>query len=485
MEKYKEMCDGFTKFLLYHIVIMFTIVFSLMTATQNVEEKGIEEKVDSTKALKDISGVIPVIDDYIITGKYFREDEINTTDIPEKDTAAPNNFTQEQKQAAYIKQVALIGEIEKEIKRSFQFKLTFLGDVVIDMRYWMFFMPLIFILTLIYIFILDHRIRLVKQCSEEAPVKLIAQYPFRFLRAVLLSTELGLLILYLVLVITYFGYNADGFKSIVLKLFYLFLYYSVIYCIYFKHTLDREYLNSAPENNHVIKFLQKGFSFIKARLNALQRINPLLRVSTTQLLIFSSLFLVMSYSSCNDTAYNAKYNIHGYQLFSLTKLWEGYNTTVSFLLKYAYDTTVILSFLFLILYGNKLKSSSDQNKYTVRNGFFFVSLFILILFTVYFSNYNIFSGWGDIIITGMLFLHWYFMVGKKSSPNTFFPNAFIFLVVYLAPFLPALCRNIFLAFDRRNGWPFFYAGLFLFVFNLFSFYQPVKKSVLTQRNPDV
>jgi hypothetical protein len=224
--------------------------------------------------------------------------------------------------------------------------------------------------------------------------------------------------------------------------------------------------------------LQKGFSFIKARLNAIQKINPLIRVSTTQLLIFSTLFLIMSYSSCNDSSYDAKNNVYGYQLFSLTKLWEGFTPIVSFMLKYAYDMIVLVSFLFLILYGNRLKSLPDQKKYAARNGFFFVSLFILILFTVYFSNYNIISSWGDIVITFILFLHWYFMIFKKTGIKTFFPNAFIFLIVYLAPFLPALCRNIFLAFDRRNGWPFFYAGLFLFVFNLFSFYKQGKKDQL-------
>jgi hypothetical protein len=441
-----------------------------MSATKNVEEKTIENMVDSTKALSAISGGIPSIDDYIIEGKYFREDEINTSDTTVKDTVAADNFKPEQKQAARTKQVELIGKIESLVKQSFQFKLTFLGDVVIDMRYWMFFMPLIFILSLIYIFILDYRIRLVKKCSEEAPVKLMAQYPFRFLRAILLSTELGLLILYFVLVIIYFGYNEDGFKSIVLKLFYLFIYYSVVYCIYLKHLLDREYLNGRPENDHVINWLQKGFTFIKARLNAIKKINPLIRVSTAQLLIFSTLFLVMSYSSCTDSNYDAKYNVHGYQLFSLTKLWEGYTPIVSFMLKYAYDMTVLMSLLFLILYGNKLKSLPDHQKYAARNGFFFISLFILVLFTVYFSNYNIVSSWGDIVITLILFLHWYFMIFKKTATNAFFPNAFIFLIVYLAPFLPALCRNIFLAFDRRNGWPFFYAGLLLFVFNLFSFY---------------
>lgn len=492
MDKLKEQCNSYIKFLLYHFVIMFTVVAALLSATEKIEGDKVQELVRQVIALKDTTGKIPYTDDYIINGRYF-EDEQNSEKVeqiePDEFIEPPDDstnrdtvaiVTEVKSQDPVKRQKDLVREIENEVKAPFQFTLSFLGNVTIDMRYWMFFMPLLFIVSLVYIFILDYKISIEKELLGHDKIPMREQYPFRFMRLLLLAAEGILFLLYLFLVFQFFKFTAENLRNLVYKLFILTTYYSLLYCFYVKYTLQFEAIGGRIQNNQLNRYFHRIYSYLLKTTQRIFLLTPKVRFSISQVFLLTTLFLVMSYSGCNEREQNPEDFIKGFELFTLERQWESrLNPFMGFVLKYSYNLILILSTVVTAIILFRKRNAAGGAGFIKTT--YFLSIFFFILFTVYFSNFNIISAWADFVVALLLYGHWYYMTGTKRNVNTSINNiqykSYYLLVLYLLPFLPFLMFNIIDVFELRNGWGPFYIGLWIYSFNLFGEYLTLSKRV--------
>lgn len=519
MEQFKSQCDAYIKFLSIHFVIVFTIVFSLISAILQIDNDEIKSKVNEIRSLISKSEELPHVNDYFIE-KMYMEDIRNTARESIKDTATISTTTIDTGKTIQIKNttaisdpVERINKIEKLVhdivtisNNAFKLKISFLGDITVDLRYWIFVLPLFLIFSAIYIFILDYKIILLKE-TQPGEIGENQKHPFNFLRNLFLVLEVFLVAAYVVVLVKFLNYGYMGFKNQILMVYFFFIYYSLIYCLFIKSKLKTDAYKGNPTPDFLGRMLtyfkKSGTEFlIFFRAN---RRHSLL-IGTTQVLLISTLFLSMSYQQCsesgsgnmkaqptvelNDTAANreiSKQNIQpkeensqvekrsdfikGYELMTTPKTWidvppgafQFYDQVNSYILKYSYIAVILIT-LFLSIYYFKKEIKKQDKRFSVSRLLFCISIIMVTYFSVYFGLVNV--AYIDILVSLIILLYWYFVTVKRIAKGNAENRQFKIistLVIYLFPFIIASFINCIVNSDELTGWIFFYIGLWFLI----------------------
>lgn len=527
MEQFKTQCDDYIKFLFIHLIIVFTIVFSLDTAIDKIDGEDIRDKISALNSLCHEAHYLPESDDYILEKMYLEE----IRDGMRADTISFNT-----RNAAAEK---IISEIEQVSSEAFKFKISFLGDVAVDLRYWVFVLPLFLIFSAIYIFILDYKIVLLKKANGDV-ISEHQKHPFNFLRNLLLVVQILLVVGYIWVLFRFLGFGTAAFRSSVKWMYFISVYYAFLYCRYIKNRLDKD----ALKEKYLPGPLDRLGGYIKklgaALLNSSQKkVRPAFFVGITQALLFSTLFLSMNYTSCGesqskteaiasivdsttnmpvefspadsskkttdimvdtvdknlkladtitqsgnidtlnyetnpieDTGNAGKEFVKGYELITTSRHWvdqEGQSfifgdVSGGRFLKYAYIAVMAIALLLFGFYRRKVKEKKTS---FISGSLYFMSIFLAIHFFVYFGNYNYANiGVINVIATILIFSHWYLVIartGLKKEEKTKWVETTGMLIVYLLPFLVSGMSACIAIFQKLNGWIFLYFGLIFLV----------------------
>ncbi len=509
--EFSKQTDYYIKFLIYHLAIIITIVFSLYGAVKKVEDEDVEKKVEEINSLRAISNTLPLyaINDNIIKGMYFEKESCTDNDtvlnnlysirltlsapvfpglakdsVQKKYLSDSVNKAIDDIKTAKDRQIKLLKEIDSLSANAFQLKLTFLGDAQVDLRIWVFFLPFIFLLSCIYIFILDYKILLLKKQALVSgnPLAIEMHYPFFFLRSLLLFVEIFLVTFYIYIILLFFNIQASSLKNYVLYAVLFFGYYGFVYCLYYAERIRMGTINAVDQI-----FLYRKLAVIWKRITvSLSKINPFTYLGTGQLLMIATLFLVMTYNGCDEKKkFSKDEQSKGYELITRSKvLWEVYTKNyvdqdkdcekTRDLYKNNNDLITLIQvsgalaykYLYLFLFLALLVSFSWywQKK---RKVLFKISSFIIIFsvftFTVYFGLYRLFEFPSySFPLSLVCMLYWYFSFYKRTEDPAFFGLKHLKgLIIFLFPLFILSVINIIKMNPHRNGWIYFYVSLWL------------------------
>lgn len=443
-ERFKEQADTYSKFILYHIIIIFTIVFSLYNGVTKIQGEDIMRKADSVKVLhKQVrTGFSVITNDWLIQSMYFSNDEVSSgfkidTSISQAEAAA--------------RQTRLVREIEDQYAQAFNFRLGFLGDVSVDLRVWIFILPVILFISLIYLFLLDLKMVLLKKTAavHGEAISLTEQYPFNFIRASALLIESGLLIAYSNILYTFLKYSDDYIRFLILKAYAFLIYIAVVYCLSVAYKLSKADGQDVAENLLLYRWGRAIWRFLSGRRGSVG-LYPML--GTGQALVLITLLLVMSTSTCDN-------HYTGYQIVTGQRKWEHLNSNMGNFYSLLYTATIAAALFAFCLYNYR---SQKKLVRLISNftGFYFK--LIAAIYTFYFG-----IGWpffdDESVYAGiLLFMGWYFLLYKKKKtperPGLFERSRF---VLYLSPLIILAIANCLKAFTDQNGWIFYYCGIWI------------------------
>lgn len=460
-KEFSDQSDFYIKFVIYHSVILFTIVFSLLSGVNSIENGSLHKKVDSAKGLEKISRVpsSSLIKDELLEQMYFKQEDSVYENRNSLNDDNKQTYTRIDSNAAYEQQVKILNEIENTYKEAFIIKLTFLGDVQVDLRTWMFFLPFFLLFSIIYIFILDYKVSLIKKKAHMSgfPIPLSVQYPYNYLRPVFIAGQILLIFIYTYVLIDFLQYSNEFLKSLIFKGYVLLLYYGLIYCCYVVESLHLDNgINVKLILNVLLKRAIKKITFV------LTKINPFICLRTGQALMFLTLFLVMSYDSCSsESKFNPKYALRGYELIITFKNWQSISSEVDgYFYKYLYVGSIVFTTLLIFVY---YKKSEIYNYRFVKWGKVYFTVATLV-YSIYFSFYDIFYEIYGIIFSSVFFMYWYYAFFSRIRRNwNSVLNQFVGYLLFLLPNFIFAIKNIIFNYLYQNGWIFFYIALYFII----------------------
>ena len=524
---FSKQSDSYIKFLIYHLAIIITIVFSLYSAVKKLEDEDVAKKVAEINSLRAITNTIPLdaIHDNIIKGMYFEKAPCDSSrsmllDLRNSLTAhktgdiATDSLNKIKSDSiakmivaidtAIAKQRTLLKEIEKTSSNAFQLRLTFLGDAQLDLRIWVFFLPFVFLLSCIYIFILDQKISILKRQATAlgTPVTVDFQYPFSFLRSLLLFAEIFLVGLYIYIIIIFFNVQDSSLKNYVLYAVLFFIYYGLVYALYFSERIR------AGTGEEITKFylFRKLAVVWKKKVSILSKLNPFAYLGLGQVFLVATLFLVMTYSGCDERSDFHRDDLKkGYQLIiephvQFDLFAENYNdpqnscdpARVNLYTAHMDSLPVILStfgavlnkYFYIVLVLTVLITFSwyrrRKKKILFRISSFFIVMSVFV-FTFYFGFYHLFKFPAysfPVSLLGMLY--WYFSFYKRNNDPAFFGiNHLKGLVIFLLPLMVLSLINTVRIYHHREGWIFLFLALWFLLLAVI-FLQDPEKAVIDQ-----
>jgi hypothetical protein len=246
------------------------------------------------------------------------------------------------------KQLADLKYIRDNIAKSFGMKLPFLGDTPLNFQYWIFAVPLLMILSLMYLIILRSKIGIIEKLSQGTNssnypddlrtgdgLTAYHQQPYQTFSKIFNYVELILWAIS-IYVFSYVLSNFHGFVSDIMKGAIISIYFALIYC--HKIVLD---LRRCSLNNPTHPILYRIWYAITRTFVKIFRYKtrqPLLIVGN--LFIMLTLILTMCDGGCrSESGQNQKYYLPDGRVFTeeqvaqkigLTKAIEGADLIVNY-----------------------------------------------------------------------------------------------------------------------------------------------------------
>jgi hypothetical protein len=454
-QKFSSLSETYIKFLVYHSIIIFTIVVTLLNAVNSVKNKGVHRKVDDVFDLAIENHILPIyaVHDTTIANLYFSD--LDTTKyrvLYSKDTLPP------QLRAIENDQIRKIQEIEDITDNAFLIKLSFLGDVTVDLRSWIYILPFIFLISCIYIFIQDYKISLIKRTASfnKSPVRLTDQYPFKFLRLCFLFFEFFLLIIYGFIIFRYFERASPSIFTTVVCAIVYFLYYGLIYCLF----IAKNMTNDFTDGRLSITFINRAINICRKIYGVISKRNPLSFFTLGQASVFITLFVALSWK-CNQT------DLKGYQLIvDKNSYWQDAHNLVGAFYKYLYLVALFASLAIFLYYKRELVNDLLRK---LKKSVALVLVALIIFFSMYFgvAFFDVLTDRVLIPSACLFFLFWmrnYYLKGdEKSILNK--RQVFI-IVVYLFPFIVVSVLIVLAFITELPGLILLYFGLWLLLLGI-------------------
>jgi hypothetical protein len=459
---YKTFSDSFIKFFLYRLIIVFTIVFTLLNAELKKVDVDINNKVERIKELQQTTGTLPRSDDMFIGAMFFDKGDIGNFGVPYIDSI---------KSAAFAEQEQLLKQVEQDTKRAYLMQLPFFNNTTVDLRYWIFLLPILYIFSTIFLYIITIQEIIIRKkvLLENADISTLVTYPNQYLKELFALLEIIMVGIYLYVFFEFIKYNDDAINTIVIRLYIFILYFSIIYALYVGEKMKKAELQNNYKPNVFFLYIKRAYAFL---IKAVQKLNPLLYLRTGIIFLGSTLFLIMSYSTCDDTerfhAENAK---KGYQLFTYKWKQELDSHYSGIFYECLYIVVLFIGFSLLLLNIKRIRHYFSA----IRSGTYFLILkwsvlAVCFLFTVYFGFYHLIFYDAFIIISVLLLLHWHYNFNNNffstAKGKVFATSSLASYIIYLLPFIFYGTINAIKQFRLRNGWVFFFAALWLFVIGI-------------------
>ncbi|HKR06619.1 MAG TPA: hypothetical protein VJY62_18435, partial [Bacteroidia bacterium] len=389
-----------------------------------------------------------------------------------------------------FQQEKLLKQLEQNSTNNFIYRIPFSDNASIDLRIWILILPLLYIFSEIYLFIIRCKLKILLQLAgkEKSDVAKkddtflinnitspFANYPFKYLISVFSVIEsLILTALFGSLLILILPSSLSFIELILIP--YLFV---IIYAIGYaqhvgikikKNIFEENYQQTAIENvfyklkNWIFKF----FNLVSSKIT----------IVSASLIIIGTLFLFVG-QGCNEENYLVKIKgikivespfSKGESFFITSELTIIYN--LFYILSLVFSTGSILFFIFTY----KKKENEITRSLTFKI-LFFVSGFLSVVFLFQItSRYFMDSDLYLVPIVLFLIVYWIIVFRQsllRSEPRDNFKSRVNRLIVYLLPFiLVALYFSVSL-FKRLPG-------LVLFVFGLLvcwiGYYEMVSKN---------
>jgi hypothetical protein len=219
---------------------------------------------------------------------------------------------------AHQKQQADLSYIQKNIAASFSMKLPFLGDTPLNFQYWIFVLPVVMILSLIYLVILRSKIGIIEQLSAQLnepggpddlrtgdALTAYHQQPYRTFSKIFDYLEVALWALFLY-IFSYVLINFHGFVGDILKGTAIAIYFALIYCQKIVFDLRRCSLHE-PRPPRLYRIWSVA-SRVLTRVFRYRSRRPVLIVGN--LFIALTLVLIMCFGGCrSESAIHQKFTL--------------------------------------------------------------------------------------------------------------------------------------------------------------------------------
>jgi hypothetical protein len=450
--------DSYIKFLFYHLIIIFTIVYSLLNAVNSRNGDEVREIAEEVRIEAKNYKVFPeyVIDDRQIKELYFDQLRIDSS---------IEFITSWKRQTVSSEQAVKLKKLEEKLKtvkdiidKTYKIKLSFLGDVFVDLRSWIYFLPVIFLISCIHIFICDYKIKMLKKyaLSHMFLLDFNCRYPFTFLRGIFLCFEVALVATYTFLLFQYFEPSQGNIKTFTICTYFSLIYYGAVYCLMVSKEISY-YINGSVEPSSVIRYLRKVKTLIST---VFAKWNTRYIFGTGKLLLLSTLFLPMS---CGQNT------TKGLELLTTKSLWL-HGIPDAYIYKYLYILSFIAGMLTVFFSGKfKLRYRCELNLITSYG-----VVVPLVFFTTYFSFYFIavtlsdidldFSENSHIYITGVIFwMLWVALFPKRARADVWNLDDLFTFIIFLLPLVFFSVTGCIIVINDMKlfGWLPFYCSLWL------------------------
>lgn len=489
-EIYAKLADSYLTFSLLRNFILISIVLTLYNSFRSDDFKQTMRDFEQVKSLGSQSLGIPITNNWVINNMskehgIFDEDKIkamlksraiqsherNDINPSEIDTLAINKIIHLQD--------SLLRKMDKQINTDFSLNVSFLGSSKVDIQYWIFLLPIIYLMALIHILILNKKIAIVKSflvnCEPEQKIEAFDNYPFVFLRKVLLMVEF-LAVCFFVYTYWYLLELIPGFSFQLLFLIGLSIYFSIVLYL----CIELKLLQSGGETGLFLHVVMRIYSFLRLCLSKLMwpKLTWRYNLSGT-FLIFSTLFLFMSQRGCNwedepqrkDFLHYKQGSWHktqipeeedsgpiaysGWELVKNfpDKVWEfgKDNVLLNRVIQVCYVLTIAnTSLLLLIVLSRVLRKTRVYTNAMIHYGFISTSLSYLIFSSYYLTQeFNLYF---RVAFTFMIVVGWLYLSFKHLRYSSLVDYKYV-LKLNLLFTLPSIF--IFVSFSVY----FIYAGL--------------------------
>ena len=185
----------------------------------------INNKVERIKELQQTTGTLPRSDDMFIGAMFFDKEDIGNFGVP---------YTDSIKSAAFAEQKQLLKQVEQDTKRAYLMQLPFFNNTTVDLRYWIFLLPILYIFSTIFLYIITIQEIIIRKkvILENADISTLVRYPNQYLKELFELLEIIMVGIYLYVFFEFIKYNDDTINTIVIRLYMFILYFSIIYALY-------------------------------------------------------------------------------------------------------------------------------------------------------------------------------------------------------------------------------------------------------------
>ncbi|HXB95727.1 MAG TPA: hypothetical protein VNU70_11225 [Puia sp.] len=453
LQDFKDLTDTYTKFMIYHAIVVFIIVFTLINGVWKIQGRDLSDRVRRAKgALRAChSEADRFTQDELLLNMYFSppEDKEGRPRRRENETDTVTYAGMDSVKAALAAKKC-IDSIDEIHVKAFSLRLNFFYDTVIDLRVWIFILPFIFFVSLVYAFILDFKITLVKRLaiSDQQPISIADQYPFRFLRRCLILVEALFLVIYTYLLTAFLKDAIGMILTYVYTGYFLLVYYSFVYCCNVAIKMSGAHAIEISDTLTIYRIAARCWKWLYRVIRKI-RFQPYL--STGQVLMVLTLFLVMSYDSC-DHSY-----VKGYQLWKPQYYWEeDLVVNNAFIYKYLYIATMLAMVAACCWYFYRSPAHILSRISTWIGSYFFLAA---CLYSVYFGFYDSLLDALDIFVGVGFFICWYIAMRRTGRGQLPTPRQFGRFVVILAPFILLSLIHCLRAYKEQNGWIYYYLSI--------------------------
>ncbi|WP_132053145.1 hypothetical protein [Pseudocnuella soli] len=476
-EEYTGLTDTFIKFVIARLVVTVTVVVTLYNGVSSRDYRAIVSNYSKIKSLSDSSWGVPLTGDWFIDGMYldhgmYKRDSLDgllsavATQIGKTTVDTSNVLTYKREQDSLL----LINQ--EKLASLFKLKLSFISEEAINLQIWLFILPLLYILSNIYVFFLKKKMRLLELRLSKASMgngiglTFYDKYPNAFLVKAMFWAELILLSFFL---ITYYKILSDinaYFYYIVigtLLAYYYSLAYSYSIYIRFEGRTEKSRLIIAWE--YVASYISKIINRFQVRKLGISGIS----------MVLITLLLSVSNKGCtkDDPMPGEEYHyyrsgkwhsyknvsfddtvvrIRGYELISNypKKVWDfGYRGVApNRFFQVSYIFAVINAILFAILSVLSRTKVPRLLIAKILSILFIFSCLPFVVFTVYLNKLPIQLEF-QVVLIALIIVLWIInseLFFKKNEHDFYWQSGRVLLLLLL-PFLPLLlkeyCRAIF------------------------------------------
>ncbi|NCD68655.1 hypothetical protein [Mucilaginibacter agri] len=468
---YDYFADKLVRFYVVRSVVMLTVVLTLYNGSKVLDNNDIKEKVNSVKAMCGNKRV-PPINDFIVDNLFSKHDGYNG----EIDSATKR------------KVLVLLDVIKAKYDEAYQIKVSIVGDLNIDLRYWIFIVPFVFLISSIYAYILAVKIRIIEQVSnanaktgienlfDKDVISEFQSQPYKFLKFFFVLAELILIGLFIVSCWSFLA-NFESDINVLIGLCYLTIfYYGLANAVLIKEKL--QHVMDVRNNRSLLRIIWDGVA--KKTITMISRISIKRSYIISFISLFITLFTVMSFRTCAWQHEDG--DPKGYEMIIKWK-FENYGDVINIIYQMCYVSTLLLALIIGLSWFVKEKVTQSFYKVTVYLIVALVNL-IFIFLSVYFGVYIFLLDSYWIALVTFLLIAIVIGLLKYRSGNKLADASNIGRKILFAcfPFFVLAILNLIFFISEAPGWMVFYWGVIFIdisVFKLLSAFQLFNRTTMS------